>query len=260
MPWRSLGFVGDGVFFAALAAGFAFQVPWITALWRWLEGPLANGYFAAVLASFAAGSVLLARSGEWRAATGGTAALIITCLGFAAHVAARYALGRDDGLLVHAAVLAVIAVLAMGTLISSLQSGALDMRPVPRALGYFFLAFAVLVLACGIALLVGAPAIMPWELAAQSTLLIGWIFIGLAAEYAYVALRGKWPDARVLLVGFLVYGAVFTVPLLQHFGAVEPDYLFSLIANLAVLVLSAPLAIFYLTIAKAMRPQSPANP
>ena len=252
--WTRLTFVCDGVFCLALAIGFAFQVPWVTALWRWLEGPIANGYFAAILASFGAGSLLLAWSREWQAATGGPAALIITCLGFAAHAAVRYALGEDDGLLIHATVLAVVAAFAVSTLLGSLNSDLSDMRPVPRGLRYFFLVFALLLLACGIALLFGAPGVMPWELAVQTSLLIGWIFVGLSAEYAYVALRGRLPDVRVLLVGFLVYGAVFAPALLQHFGVVESDYLPSLIANVGVLVLSAPLAIFYLTIAKAVRP------
>ncbi len=259
VSWRRLGFIGDGVFFLMLAVVFAFQVPWATALWRWLEGPIASGYFAALLASFGAGSLLLAWSGEWRAATGGTAALIITCLGFAVHAAVRYALGEGDGLLIHAAVLAVVAALGVSTLLTSMKSDLSDTRPVPRGLRHFFLIFALLVLACGIALLFGVPGIMPWELAVQTSLLIGWIFVGLSAEYAYVALRGRLPDAQVLLVGFLVYGAVFALPLLQHLGTVEPNYLLSLIANLGVLVLSAPLAVFYLTIAQAMRPTTAAT-
>ena len=257
--WTRLGFIADGVFFIALALGFAFGVPWVTALWRWLEAPIANGYFAAILASFGAGSLLLAWSGEWRAATGGTAALIITCLGFAAHAAVRSALGADDALMIHAAVLAFVAALAASTLLTSMKSDLSDTRSVPRGLRHFFLVFSLLVLACGIALLVGAPGIMPWELAVQTSLLIGWIFVGLSVEYAYVALRGKLPDARILLVGFLVYGAMFVLPLLQYIGAVEPDYLLSLIANVGVLVLSMPLAIFYLTIARAMRPITSAN-
>ena len=257
VPWRKLGFIGDGFFFLALAVGFVFQVPWVTALWRWLEGPIASGYLAAILSSFAAGSFLLAWSGEWRAAIGGTAALIITCLGFATHVAVRAALGEGDDLLTHAAVLAVVAALAVSTLVASLKSGATDTRPVPRGLRYFFLAFALLVLVCGIGLLFGAAGIMPWDLAPQSSLLTGWIFVGLSFEYAYVALRGAVPDARVLLVGFLVYGTVFALPMLRYLGAVEPSHLVSLVANLGVLVLSAPLAIFYLTMAEATRPIVP---
>ena len=259
-PWRRLGFIGDGAFFLALAFGFAFQVTWITALWRWLEAPIAGGYFAAVLASFAAGSFLIAWSGEWRAAAGGAGAVILTCLGFAAHTGVRYAQGEGGDLLIHAAVLIVIAALAATTLFSSLKSAVPDKRPVPRALRFFFCGFALLVLVCGIAVLFGTPGILPWNLSEQTSMLIGWIFVGLSAEYAYVALRGGWSDARVLLVGFIVYAAAFSVPLVGHVGAVDPDYVSSLIANIGVLALSAPLAVHYLLIEHVQRQRALASP
>lgn len=85
--------------------------------------------------------------------------------------------------------LIVIAALAVTTLVS-LKSAVPDKRPVPRALRFFFCLFALLVLVCGIALLFGIPGILPWNLAEPTSLLIGWIFVGLSAEYAYVALRG----------------------------------------------------------------------
>ena len=110
----------------------------------------------------------------------------------------------------------------------------------------FFLAFAIIVLACGAALLGHTTGILPWDLGEQTTLLVGWIFVGLSFEYAYVALRGTLSDARVLLVGFLVYVAAFMVPLLWHFGAVHPDYLASLVINIGVLALSIPIAVYYL--------------
>jgi hypothetical protein len=251
--WRRLGFIGDGAFFLVLAFGFAFQVPWITALWRWLEAPIAGSYFAAILASFAAGSFLIAWSGEWRAAAGGAGALILTCLGFAAHVVVRHAQGEGEDLLVHAAVLTGIAALAATTLVSSLKNAVPDTQPVPRALRFFFFGFALLVLVCGIAVLVGTPGILPWDLGQQTSMLIGWVFAGLSAEYAYVALRGGWSDARVLLVGFIVYAAAFSVPLMGHLGTVHPDYVSSLIANIGVLALSAPLAVHYLIIEHVQR-------
>jgi hypothetical protein len=255
--WRRLGFIGDGAFFLVLAFGFAFQVPWITALWRWLDAPIAGGYFAAILASFAAGSFLIAWSGEWRAAAGGAGALILTCLGFAAHVGVRYAQGEGEDLLIHAAVLTGIAALAATTLVSSLKSAVSDTQPVPRALRFFFFGFALLVLVCGIAVLGGTPGILPWDLGEQTSMLIGWIFAGLSAEYAYVALRGGWSDARVLLVGFTVYAAAFSVPLLQHFWTVEAAYLPSLIVNIGVLVSSGPLAAHYLRIEHVQRQRCP---
>ena len=141
--------------------------------------------------------------------------------------------------------LIVIAALAVTTLVS-LKSAVPDKRPVPRALRFFFCLFALLVLVCGIALLFGTPGILPWNLGEPTSLLIGWIFVGLSAEYAYVALRGGWSDARVLLVGFIVYAAAFSVSLVGHLGTVHPDYVSSLIANIGVLALSAPLALHYL--------------
>ena len=62
-----------------------------------------------------------------------------------------------------------------------------------------------------------------------------------------------WSDARVLLVGFIVYAAAFSVPLVGHLGTVHPDYLSSLIANISVLALSAPLVLHYLIMEHVQR-------
>jgi hypothetical protein len=242
-----------------LALGFMLQVAWVTSLWRWDESPLVNSYIAALLASFGVGSLLLAWSGNPRAAAGGALSLVILGFGFAAHVAAGLLAGEALGLGVHAAVLAGVAALAAGTLRSSLHAEASRERQLPLALRVFASLFALLVLVCGAALLLDVPGIMPWQVSPQSGLLIGWVLVGLSAEYAYVAMRGQWPDAEMLLVGFLVYCAVFALPLLWNFGTVDSDHWPSQVGNVTVLALSAPLAIYFLTVSRGSAQVAPTD-
>lgn len=253
LDWKRLGFIGDGVFFLVLAAIFGFLTPLGRVLWKWQDESLTAAFLAALLASYGAGSFLLARLRDWRAAIGGTLALIVALTGFAATVGIEELLGARRGLAIHAMTLAVIAALGVGTLITSLRSDARDSTPIPLPLRIVLALMAIVILTTGLALLAGMPDVLPWITGPRTSLLIGWLFTGFACNFLYVAWRGKRSAARVLLFGLLVYDVVLIVPLLGAFASVSPQHEPSLIGNMGVAVFTAALAFYYLLVHRSVR-------
>lgn len=253
LDWKRLGFIGDGVFFLVLAAIFGFQTDLGRVLWKWQDESLTAAFLAALLASYGAGSLLLARLGDWRAAIGGTLALIVALTGFAATVGVEELLGARRGLAMHAMTLAVIAALGIGTLIASLRSDARDSTPIPLPLRIALMLMSLVILSTGLALLAGVRDVLPWITGPRTSLLIGWLFTGFACNFAYVAWRGKRPAARVLLFGLLVYDVVLIVPLLRAFASVSPEHEASLIGNAGAAVVTAAIALYYLLADRSTR-------
>ncbi len=254
LNWTKLGFIGDGLFFLALAFGFALQSPWVTWLWDWSDAPMTYVFLAALLASYGAGSMLMVWLEEWGAAIGGSIAVAIAFGGFA--ITAVVIMLSDGGfdLAVHAAVMAVIAILAIGTAFTGLNGPSKASCPLPRGLRRIYFVLAPLLFLIGIELILHLPAILPWPLTWQTSLLLGWILIGFAFNYAYVALRGDWAAGQVILFGFLVYDIVIIVPFLLLGETIEgEDFQISLVINLGIVILSALLAIFYLFIDRTTR-------
>jgi hypothetical protein len=137
--------------------------------------------------------------------------------------------------------------------VTSLRTAALDAPPIPTLVRWSFWLFAAALLATGLALVRATPHVFPWPLKPDSSLLYGCMFLGLAVNYGYVALRGIWADAQVSLLGFLVYDLVLIGPFGRHFARALPDHRTSLALYTIVLVYSAALAAYYLSIARAAR-------
>lgn len=233
------------------------EKPATSALWPWIEQPLCRDFLAALLAAYGAGCFSLAYLGEWSAAVGGSIAILVAFGGFALQVTVAGSEGHDIGLAVPAIVLAVIATIAAATLYLSFKTKHAATRSAPSTLLTVFRIFAPILCCVGIALLLGAHAVLPWSLSAQTRLLVGWILIGFAANYAYTSLAGSWAGVRVLLAGLLSYDLVILIPLLLHFGPVEPEYRLTLIINLVVVAMTACLAIFYLFVNTEPAERSP---
>lgn len=67
----------------------------------------------------------------------------------------------------------------------------------------------MLVLAgAGILLILKVPNTLPWNLSPESSVLYGWVFLGLAFYYLYAVLNRQWIHAIGPLLGFLVYDLV----------------------------------------------------
>lgn len=248
IDWRSVIFIADGAFFLILAAGFALRVPLATGLWPWMEQPICGFFFASLLTAYGAGCLFLVRLGDWSASAGGSIALLIAFGGFALQITAAELAGHETGLIIPAAVLAVIAAIAAATLIVNLKVNPGPVRAPPTSLRGILGVMGGLLYLVGLALLAGAHAILPWSLTPQTRALLAWALIGFSANYTYTSLRGGWSGAQILLVGLLSYDVAMIVPLLRHFAAVEPAYRLTLDINLVVILLTASIAVFHLFI------------
>jgi hypothetical protein len=103
-------------------------------------------------------------------------------------------------------------------------------------------------------LLVGSGApIFPWPLKPETSVMFGWMFLGLGSNFGYVAWRGGSTDARVSLIAFLVYDIVLFGPFIQHFANVLPEHFTSLLIYTSVLAYSAVLAVAYLLSDRRLR-------
>ena len=245
---RAVGalFVGGGLVFLVLTAGFFLQTGWATALWPWPDGRLSYVFIASITAAIAAPMIWIGLTEEYGAARGGAVNLAIAAGGTAIYLFLLYGRDGDLQLLVSAVAAAVFLAVNVGIYSWSSRLPIQDRRAMPRLAKASFGLFAVVLILVGGMLVAQAPVIFPWPLRPESSVIFGCIFLG-AASYFAVALRSpSWHGARGQLIGFLAYDLVLIGPYLGHFDAVAPAHRLSLIVYVAVLVYSGALAVYYL--------------
>ena len=243
--WVRVGFIFDGVLFLVLALGFILPITYISDLWPWSASPLAYIFLAALLISYGSGSLLIAYLQDWSAALAGTLALIVAFAGFGIHALIQLASGSSPGnnLMLPALILLAIAGLAAGTLRTARETPPKDSRPIPGPIRVLLSLFAPVLLASGAAILFQIPAVLPWQLSAETSMLLGWILMGLSINYGYVGVCGTWSAARVLLFGFLFYCLAVIIPFVEHFYAVDDTHFISLAVNTGVAVVGPIFAV-----------------
>jgi hypothetical protein len=132
-----------------------------------------------------------------------------------------------------------------------------DARPLPRTVYSSFVVFVVLLACVGGALLLRTPNIFPLLLGPAASAVIGSAFLGSAAYFLYGLWFPLWGAVRAPLWGFLAYDLVLIAPLVARVGVVDSAHRPALMLNIAVLVFSGALAVYYLLIARATRVWSP---
>lgn len=242
-----LAFFSFAMLMVALAAGFIGNIPAVTQLWPWPDGRLSYLFVASILAAFGTGSLLIAWTQDWRSAAGGGIALLVGFGGMTATLAGLRMEGTPI-LIGYVVGYALIALQGAALWFWGARNSCLDPRPAPRIVRISTWVFATTLLLVGIALTLRAPTIFPWPLNANSSMLYGWMFLGLSLNYGYVSLGNRWGDAEVSLIGFLAYDLVLIIPFIHHFSHVRPEHLMSLAIYTAVLVYSGALAVYYLFI------------
>jgi hypothetical protein len=218
--------------------------------WPWELTRLSELFLAAMFAAVAATALWVAASGSLDGLPAGFANLTITLGGIAVWLAVT---GRG----VAALVLGVVAIVDLVLLVrvhaayvARRGPSSAALHPVVRA---SFLAFTVVLLGVGLALLLGWHGVMPWSVEDGTAVVFGWIFVGDAVFFAYPLV---WPGAdggRTQLAAFLGYDLVLLPPLAATLGTVDADRLPGLVVYLGVLVVSALLALWWL-------PRRPAPP
>ena len=220
-----ISMISEGCAFLALAVGFGVHHPWVTWLWPFGDAPMTEIFFAALLASFGVGSIVIAIECERRSAIGGALSLAVASALFAIMIAASAAHGTTDGLRWHGVVFAVVSVIAAATCRDLwLSERKRNLPSITKCWRVSLGGMALLATTSSFALLFSIGGVLPWMLSRPSELLIGALLAGMAVEYAYVAMSGDRGACRLLLIGMLAYDLIMIGPLLRNVRKVPASF------------------------------------
>lgn len=237
-----------------LAIAFFAQWPFAVNLWPFPgTTPLTFIFIASIFAAAAA-------STTWVAATehyGALAGIGLDYLTILAPVAVySFQLGASTGssqLTTYGIVCVVGALFGLAMFLWSARIPMDTTIPMPGMVRWSFVIFIVALLIVSTLLIFQVPNIIPWKITPELSVVIGWMFMGAAAYFAYGLLRPSWVNSAGQLAGFLAYDVVLIVPFLTRLPTVAPELRTNLYIYTAVVIYSGLLAIYYLFVNKTTR-------
>lgn len=245
-----------------MALGFVFQVAGVTSLWPFPGAtPLTNIFIGSIFAAAAASTAwcLVMRSERGMA---GIALDYIAILVPFSVFSFLHAAGGAGGASVHVAAFGVTCVagafVGLVLLRWSLGHAWRDPRPTPRLVRGSFAFFVVALVIVASLLIARVPDILPWPVTPELSTLIGIMFLGAAAYFAYGVVAPRWENAGGQLAGFLAYDVVLIVPFLVRLPSIDERLRINLVVYTAVVALSGLLAIWYLALDPRTRGRAPA--
>jgi hypothetical protein len=234
-----------GIAQLVLAVGFFLRQPWATALWPIPDTPLSYSFIAAILAGGAAPLIWVGLSDKTGALAGYGFSFFIMYAGMALAALLFFIRDHNSAFSWFSLVLGLLA-LFCGSLFFRTRYAKSDRQPTPRLVRIAFTAEVLVLAGAGILLLLKVPNTLPWTISPESSVLYGWVFLGLAFYYLYALVRPQWIHALGPLLGFLVYDLVLAYPLFAHYGSLQPGQLRGQVAASLIIVFSAILGIYYL--------------
>jgi len=239
------------------AAGFTLGVAPVAELWPLGDSAAVNCFLGAYLAGIAASLLWIGVSGDLGAAVAGAISLTVVYASLAL-AWLMLPLGAAEPRLRPIALLWVGgAVVSAGLALWFRRFRLQDAQPLPRPGWFSFMVFVLLLAFVGGALLLRTPNIFPLPLGPAAAAVIGSAFLGSTAYFLYSLKFPRWRTACAPLWGFLAYDLVLIVPLVSRLGSVDAAHRPALMINVAVLVVSGALAVYYLLLAPATRVWSP---
>lgn len=239
---------------AFLAAAFFLRLPAVVDLWPFPgTTPLTFTFVSSIFAAAAASTWWVAATKNYGALAGigldyATILVPLAVFGFQLGAAS----GNSAYILVGAAS-AVWAAFGLALLAWSIRIPMDRTVPMPALVRWSFAAFVVALVIVSTRLILGVPDSLPWKITPDLSVVIGWMFLGAAAYFAYGLVRPCWVNAAGQLAGFLAYDLVLVVPLLTRVPSAAPEHRAGLAVYLAVIVYSAVLATYYLFIRSPTR-------
>jgi hypothetical protein len=240
----------------ALAIGFFFQMPWAIALWPVPDTPLSYVFIAALLAGGAAALIWIGLAGELGALASYGLSFGVMYAGMGLAALRFFVLDQRGSLARFGLVMCALAALCLLVFLVT-RRYRLDDQPSPRPVRIAFAAEVLVLAGAGTLLAWKVPNTLPWRLSGESSILYGWVFLGLALYYLYAVLDPRWKQALGPLLGFLVYDLVLFGPLFARYGRVQPEHLRGQLAASAIIVFSAALGVYYLFVNPATRLRLP---
>jgi len=245
MRLTNVAFILTGLLHLVLAVGFFFQQAWTTSLWPVPDTRLSYAFIAAILAGGGAPLIWVGLSGRIASLAGYGMGFGIMYAGMGLSVLLFYLRDQNPAFVWFAFVIGALA-LAGGIIFMRTRSMAEDLQPTPRVVIYAFIVEVLVLAGAGILLILKIPNTLPWKLSGESSVLYGWVFLGLAFYYLYAVLNRKWIHALGPLLGLLVYDLVLFSPLFARFGNLQPEHVRGQVAASVIIVFSAALGIYYL--------------
>ncbi len=240
-----------------MAVAFAFQFQPAIDLWPFPgRTPLTNIFIGSIFAAAAASSAwcLVLRSD--RGLAGIAIDYITIFIPFAVFSFAQAAGGNAESS-VHVAafggVSAVGAVVGLWLLRWSRAHPWRDPRPTPRVVRGSFVVFIIALLIVSGLLIAQVPDIIPWAITPELSTLIGCMFLGASAYFAFGIVDPRWENAGGQLAGFLAYDIVLIVPFVVRLPTVDQHLLPNLVVYTGVVTYSGLLAIYYLALNRRTR-------
>lgn len=244
-----------------MALAFVFQVAVVTDLWPFPgRTPLTNIFIGSIFAAAAASTAwcLAMRSDRGLA---GIALDYITILVPFAVFSFAHAAGGADGASLHVAVFGVVcvagSVVGLGLLRWSLGHPWRDARPTPPLVRGSFAFFVVALVIVSTVLIARVPDILPWPVTPDLSILIGVMFLGASAYFAFGLVVPRWENAGGQLAGFLAYDVVLIVPFLVRLPTIDERLRINLIVYTAVVAFSGLLGAYYLALHAGTRGRFP---
>jgi hypothetical protein len=192
-------------------------------------------------------------SGEVGAAIAGAINLTVTHSGLAISLLVLSRGAPDPRLPAAVLFSAGAAVASVGIVLWFRRFHVRDIRPLDQPVRLSFAGFALLLGLVGGAVLLRVPNVFPLMLDPVPAALVGCSFLGSATYFLYSLRFPVWGNAYAQLWGFLAYDLVLILPFVLRLGSIDSAHLPALLVNIAVLVYSGALAVYYVLIAKAPR-------
>ena len=246
-----------------MALGFVFQVVAVTGLWPFPGAtPLTNIFIGSIFGAAAASTAWCLAMRSDRGLAGIALDYLAILVPFSVFSFVDAAGSGADGASAHVAVFGVTCVagafVGLALLRWSLGFNWRDPRPTPSLVrGSFAFFIDALVIVAGL-LIARVPDILPWPVTPELSILIGIMFLGAAAYFAYGVVDPRWENAGGQLAGFLAYDVVLIVPFLTRLPTIDDHLRINLAVYTAVVAFSGVLAIWYLALDTRTRGRAPA--
>jgi hypothetical protein len=202
----------------ALMIGFGFRQTWATRLWIWDDQRMNLIFLASIAAAVAAPALWVAITGEFAAWAGVAINGVVVGTLASGYLLSRVLRDLTPDALSTSLVFLLLTPLAGLSFHWSHAQPVKDARPTPRFVRGWFIAFVVILISAGGALLLQVDNVFPWRLDPPISTLFGCFFLGAAAYFIYALRRPSWVIAAGALWSFLAYDIVLAIPYLRMLG------------------------------------------
>jgi hypothetical protein len=241
--------VAGGLGTLGIAAGFLLGWPLVTRYWPFPVYGLTRVFLASIFAAIGAPVVWIGLSGELTALRGGALNIVVTAGGMAAYCLWRSWGASGGATQIFGLINMVVAIAAAILFVFSRRLVWSNDRSMPGLVRVSFLAFALVLAAAGVALLLNLD-VFPWPLDKDTAVIYGLFFLGSAVYFTIGLTRPLWGNAKGQLIGFIAYDLVLLVPFIQLWPKAPS---LSLAVYLAVLIYSFALCVWYLLLSPRWR-------